>query len=174
VSEEDFADADALSVGAFGEPGRRVFLLQARRGTRVLTLKIEKGQAAQLATHFGRVLADRPASDTPPSAENALMTDDLEPAWAVGAAELGYDQSSGQIVLVLTEFSAEEDEESGPVSAEPASVRVTIGLDQAAAFIAAVEQLLAAGRPPCPLCGYPLDPSGHVCPKSNGHRPPTL
>jgi hypothetical protein len=34
--------------------------------------------------------------------------------------------------------------------------------------------LVEQGRPPCPLCGYPLDPEGHACPRTNGHRAPSL
>jgi uncharacterized repeat protein (TIGR03847 family) len=168
VSLDDFEHADALAVGAFGEPGQRVFLLQARRGTRVLTVKIEKAQAAQLGTHISEALADRPGSDEV-DGRPALMTDETEPAWVVGAMRLGYDRVGGQLELVIQEFQREEEQ-----TEDGASARVTIGADQAAALAAAVEQLVAAGRPPCPLCGYPLDPAGHVCPKSNGHRPPTL
>ncbi|MHB8593573.1 MAG: DUF3090 family protein, partial [Acidimicrobiales bacterium] len=43
---------------------------------------------------------------------------------------------------------------------------------QAAAFAIRATSLVEAGRPPCPLCGLPLDPSGHQCPRTNGHRPP--
>jgi uncharacterized repeat protein (TIGR03847 family) len=32
-------------------------------------------------------------------------------------------------------------------------------------------QVVARGRPLCPLCGNPLDPTGHICPAQNGHRP---
>jgi uncharacterized repeat protein (TIGR03847 family) len=167
MSVDDFEAADALAVGAFGAPGQRLFLLQARRGTRVLTMKIEKGQAVQLAAHLGEVMADRAA--LPADSKPALLTDDAEPAWVVGSMRVGYDQAAEQVELVLEEFVREDDDD-----AAPASARVTITADQAASLAAAVEMLVAAGRPPCPLCGYPLDPSGHVCPKSNGHRPPTL
>ena len=30
--------------------------------------------------------------------------------------------------------------------------------------------VVSAGRPPCPFCGGPLDPGGHVCPRANGYR----
>src|SRR2546426_852388 len=46
--------------------------------------------------------------------------------------------------------------------------------EQVAALAIRGTQLVEAGRPSCPLCGYPLDPSGHACPRTNGHRPPTL
>ena len=30
-------------------------------------------------------------------------------------------------------------------------------------------KLCRAGRPPCPLCGAPIDMEGHICPRHNGH-----
>ena len=50
--------------------------------------------------------------------------------------------------------------------------RILLTREQAAAFAIRATQLVEAGRPPCPLCGLPLDPSGHDCPRTNGHRPP--
>jgi uncharacterized repeat protein (TIGR03847 family) len=70
--------------------------------------------------------------------------------------------------LVLEEFRAEDED------AETASALIMVSADQAAALIAEIGELVASGRPTCDLCGYPLDPSGHICPKSNGHRPPKL
>ena len=165
---EDFESADALAIGAFGQPGQRVFLLQARAGTRVLTIKIEKAQAVELNNHLKHVLADHPAGDTT-DGRGALMTDDIEPAWVVGSMRLGYDRDADRLELTLEEFQREEE----PTGLEGAA-RVTINTAQAAELAAAIDQLVAGGRPPCPLCGYPLDPSGHVCPKSNGHQPPKL
>ena len=52
----------------------------------------------------------------------------------------------------------------------PDVLRVRISAAQARAFIQRANQVVAAGRPPCPFCGLPLDPSGHICPRQNGHR----
>ncbi len=51
-------------------------------------------------------------------------------------------------------------------------LRIALTREQAAAFAIHATRLVEAGRPPCPLCGFPLDPSGHDCPRTNGHRPP--
>ena len=50
------------------------------------------------------------------------------------------------------------------------SARLHLRRGQVTAFIRVAVELVMSGRPPCPLCGQPLDPSGHVCPRSNGHR----
>jgi len=65
----------------------------------------------------------------------------------------------------VVEELVEEDEE-GLVA------RISLTREQAAAFAIRATQLVEAGRPPCPLCGLPLDPAGHDCPRTNGHRPP--
>jgi uncharacterized repeat protein (TIGR03847 family) len=49
-------------------------------------------------------------------------------------------------------------------------LRVRISPAAARAFAQRAQELVAAGRPPCPLCGLPLDPEGHVCPRQNGYR----
>ena len=159
---EDF-DADVIAAGTVGEPGARVFMLQVREGARSLTIKVEKTQVAQLAEHIRRVLADRP--DTRPAPAGPF--EPAEPMWAVGSIGLSYDAGAGSLLFALQEFRAEDDE-PGEVA------HVTITAAQAAALAAQVEELVAGGRPACPLCGYPLDPSGHVCPKTNGHTPPKL
>jgi ribosomal protein L24E len=30
--------------------------------------------------------------------------------------------------------------------------------------------VLGAGRPDCPFCGNPVDPSGHLCVRANGFK----
>jgi uncharacterized repeat protein (TIGR03847 family) len=33
-------------------------------------------------------------------------------------------------------------------------------------------EVVNQGRPTCPLCGEPMEPDGHFCPRRNGHPPP--
>ena len=65
-----------------------------------------------------------------------------------------------------TELELADEDETGAVA------RLSISREQAAAFAIRATQLVESGRPACPLCGLPLDPSGHDCPRTNGHRPP--
>jgi uncharacterized repeat protein (TIGR03847 family) len=58
----------------------------------------------------------------------------------------------------------DEDELEGP---DTLQVRLT--LEVARAFVNRALEVVAAGRLPCPLCGQPLDPQGHICPRRNGH-----
>ena len=58
---------------------------------------------------------------------------------------------------------------------EPKLLPVTVKWrEQMAALAIRATSLVSSGRPPCPFCGYPIDPRGHACPKTNGHRPPSL
>ena len=76
---------------------------------------------------------------------------------------------------MVIEVQEESDQPVEPLAEEvpsdgPAVLRVRISPGAARAFAQRALQLVSAGRPPCPLCGLPLDASGHVCPRQNGHR----
>ena len=58
-----------------------------------------------------------------------------------------------------------EDVEEGPDV-----LRVRITSAEARAFVERARRVVSAGRPPCPLCGLPLDANGHICPRQNGYR----
>jgi uncharacterized repeat protein (TIGR03847 family) len=158
----DLGDLDRFTVAAQGPIGRRVFLLQCRRGSSVLTLKAEKQQVSVLAEYLGRLLADLEAPGELPDAPE--LEQPAEPHWAVGTLGVTYDETLDRIVLVAEELVGED--EDGDMA------RFMITREQAAAFAIRATILVKAGRPPCPLCGGPLDPSGHQCPRTNGHRPP--
>jgi uncharacterized repeat protein (TIGR03847 family) len=157
-------DVDRLTVGAVGPPGKRVFLLQAVAGATVITLKIEKQQVAALSEYLSQVLADLPSTGDLPT--DLDLDEPAEPEWIVGALGVTYDEDTDRVLLVAEEAVAEEDD-VGEVA------RLAATREQIAALAIRGVALVEAGRPPCPLCGFPLDPSGHVCPRTDGHRPPT-
>ena len=158
----DLGDLDRFTVGAEGPVGKRVFVLQCRAGTTTLTLKAEKQQVSVLAEYLGRVLRDLQRPEHLP--EDLEVEEPTEPHWVIGTLGVSYDESSDRVVLVAEELVAEDEE--GDVA------RFAVTREQAAAFAIRATALVEAGRPPCPLCGLPLDPSGHQCPRTNGHRPP--
>lgn len=163
----DLVDVDKLTVGAVGEPGRRVFLLQARHASQVVTFKLEKSQTAALAAYLERLLDDLPAPAPPPARDLDLdLEEPTEPMWVIGSLGVVYDEALDRLVLVAEEAVAEEE--------EGARARISATRQQVRALAQRGAELVEAGRPPCPLCGYPLDPAGHACPRANGHRPPTL
>src|SRR2546426_9010466 len=162
----DLPAVDRITGGAVGPPGQRLFLLQARQGPEVVTLKVEKVQVAALSQSLAKLLSDLGRSEG--AAESLDLEEPAEPEWVVGTLGVGYDEDSDRILLIAEELTPEDEDD---VLAGGARFGTTRG--QVAALAIRGTQLVEAGRPSCPLCGYPLDPAGHACPRTNGHPPPT-
>jgi uncharacterized repeat protein (TIGR03847 family) len=162
---------DRITVGTVGPPGQRVFFLQARQGGEMVSLKLEKSQVRALATYLGELLQQLPRPGHLP--EDLDLEEPAIPEWVVGSLGVSYEESLDRLVLVAEEavLGDEDDDVLGP---EPADARFIVTREQVAALAIRGTQLVEAGRPPCPLCGYPMDPKGHSCPRTNGNRPPNL
>ncbi len=162
----EIPEVDALTTDAVGPPGQRVFYLQARQGTQVVSLRLEKTQVAALVTYLGTLLSDLPTPEDMPT-EMALI-EPIVAEWVVGSLGVSYDEDADRVVLVAEELTAEEsaDEQGGDV----ARARITATRAQIAALAQRGAEVVEAGRPPCPLCGQPMNPEGHMCIRLNGHR----
>jgi uncharacterized repeat protein (TIGR03847 family) len=185
----ELPEADWATVGAVGPPGGRTFFLQARQDNQLVTLKLEKQQVAALAHFLAEILADLPIGGTGPAPPSDLV----EPAlaeWAVGGLVLSYDAPADRVVILAEEIGLAEEVRIGPddpldpATADPAVdpggdaadsdlgvARIGITPATAAAIARRGEELVQAGRPACGLCGRPMNPEGHSCPRTNGHRP---
>ncbi len=160
----DLATPDRFTVGTVGPVGKRLFLVQCREGSLLLTLKVEKRQVAVLAATLATIVRDHERPGHLP--DDLALEEPADPDWTVGTIGVSYDDDGDRIVLVVEELVPED--EAGAIA------RLSITREQAAAFAIRATALVEAGRPPCPLCGSPLDPSGHECPRTNGHRPPAV
>ncbi len=166
-----FDEPRLFTVGFMGEPGHRVFFLQAHGDGTTVSVKCEKQQAGGLADFLSTIMADLPPADMnePPPLTEALVPMEME--WVAGTMTVGYDELSDRVFLVIEEVTLAADEEDGgerPLSLEePASLRLRLTRGQVAAYIEHARSLVAAGRPPCRLCGQPIDTEGHVCPRLN-------
>lgn len=158
----DLDRPERFSVATVGPVGQRVFLLHVAQGAVALTLKVEKQQVAVLSGYLSRVVREMGRPGHLP--EDLDFNTDVEPTWVVGTMGVSYDQEADRVVVVIEEIA--DDDDRGWVA------RVALSREQAAAFAIRATRLVEAGRPPCPLCGLPLDPTGHDCPRTNGHRPP--
>jgi len=183
TADFEFSSPDRVTVGTVGPVGERMFLLQVREGPILMTLKVEKAQVSALARFLGRLLGDLERPGELPTGEQLALEPFGEPDFVVRSLGITYDDDADRIILVADEVdrSEEEEEDEEPFALETdleqeadvgASVRLTMTREQAAALAIRGTELVEAGRPPCPLCGYPLDARGHVCPRTNGHRPP--
>jgi uncharacterized repeat protein (TIGR03847 family) len=174
----ELAPVDRLTVGTVGPAGKRTFYLQARQADQLVTLKLEKQQVGALAEALTELLDGLPALGPlppigPPPADADLgLEEPVLAEWPVGAMRIDYDRDTDQVVLVAEEVP--EVDEEGEAVPTGGLARFAASRAQVAALARRGAALVTAGRPPCPLCGYPLDPEGHSCPRTNGHRPPTL
>lgn len=167
---------DALGAGAIGEPGARAFYIQAdKRGSR-LTVLVEKEQVALLAQEAVAFL-DRIADDHPePPAESALLhpsvaqvTEPAVPLFRARMIGLGFEPDRGLVLIELRERAEDEDEETtDEVDADDGYVaRIFATRAQVRAMAARGSEAVQSGRPACPLCEFPMDPAGHICPRWN-------
>jgi uncharacterized repeat protein (TIGR03847 family) len=161
-----------LTVGTVGPLGKRTFFLQARQGDQLVSLKMEKQQVGALAQALAALLADLPPLGALPDEDDLELEEPVLSEWPVGSLRIDYDRDQDEVVLIAEEV-LEVDEEGEP-AVTGGTARLAATREQVAALARRGAALVAAGRPPCPLCGYPLDPEGHTCPKTNGHRAPTL
>ena len=159
-----------ITAGAVGEPGSRIFYLQARAGEQLVTLLAEKEQIRALAVSIDQMLAAIPAHEEEPVFEEGELEleEPLLPEWRIGPMALQYDADRDAIVLIASEL-VEMDEEGEPMI-EPATARFVTTRIQAHVLAEHAERVVDAGRPRCRFCGFPLDADGHTCPAMNGHR----
>ncbi len=167
----DLNPVERIVVGAIGEPGDRVFYLQARKGRRLVTVVCEKEQVQALSLAIDQVLLalvddDPDALAAPePSLEDEMELElPLQPVFRSGELRLGYDQVSERLVVMAYEQVEEEQEGQRSVArfwATPAQMR---------ALSMHGQKVVAAGRPRGPMCGEPIGPEGHFCPRKNGDR----
>jgi len=157
----DLDQPDHFTAGAVGPPGQRVFYLQAREGRTLVTLKSEKEQVRALGEYLSTLLERVPDAGDPRPTSLALL-EPVQEAWAVGTIGVGYDETMGRVVVVLTGVVEEEGDEAP-------SARFAVTRAQAAAFVDRTQELMRGGRPICPMCSGAIDPDGHACPRSNGH-----
>jgi len=163
-----------ITAGAVGEPGQRTFYIQARQGSQLVTLLCEKQQVAALAMGVEQLLEQLAEKDPEHIGRSDQILDidmeleePLEPDFRVGQMGLGYDEDHSLVVLVAQELLPEDID---PATASSARFWGTAAQMRTLARHAA--QVVAAGRPLCPLCGEPLEPEGHFCPRKNGHSKP--
>ncbi len=172
-----FETPDRFVPGTIGEPGSRTFFLQVRKAAAVISVALEKVQVAALAERLGVLLdeLERRGIEVPP--EPGGVTRDTEPLdepllelFRVGAMALSWDADRERVLIETRETTGDEEEPLEVADDEdgPDVVRVHLTLEETRSFIERAERIVGAGRLPCPLCGQPLDPRGHICPRRNG------
>lgn len=177
-----FDPPERFVAGTVGQPGDRTFYLQATGAGRTVSVALEKVQVVVLAERLGELLeevrrrgvGEVPAVAPPELEDTAPLDAPVEEEFRVGTMGLAWDGETAKVVVeALAPAEGEDSSEVEPLTeAEegPPALRVLLTAEMARAFIQRAQRVVAAGRPPCPLCALPLDPEGHICPRQNGHR----
>lgn len=190
-----FEPPERFVAGTVGPPGERTFFLQARGGGRLVSVALEKVQVSLLAEkleellteaqrRFGVELPEPPAA----TSDNDPLDAPVDEEFRVGTLGLAFDVDTATVVIeaiaageveVEAEAEAEvgegDDVDEAPEDDEEPEhdldrLRVRLTPQATRQFIDRARRVVAAGRPPCPLCGQPLDPAGHLCPRHNGYH----
>lgn len=180
----EFEFPDRFVAGTVGQPGERTFYLQATADTRVVSVALEKVQVAALAEKLEELLDEvrrRQGSESPVPAVAPVEMEDVAPLgtpideeFRAGTLALAWDDDNDSVLVEAQSMEGDPEAEApepgsgGPFTGDLLRVRLQPGA--ARAFVKRALRVVAAGRPPCPLCGNPLDPQGHICPRQNGHR----
>jgi uncharacterized repeat protein (TIGR03847 family) len=173
VAESFELDAvDWITAGAVGEPGRRVFYLQARRGHDLLAIILEKTHVQWITRHAQDLLSSVGVVVTPDhlDANAQQLLEPIVPLWRAATIGLRMDDDGERFVIEAEELIPDPDAEE-----EPGHIRVFCSQEQLVAMVAYAAFVVEAGaRESCRFCGRPIDPvEGHVCPAANGHGPLT-
>lgn len=155
-----------LTIGTVGPPGQRVFYIQGGKGSDLVSLIIEKQQAAMLASSVETLLKELDKESPSDEDRESVWTDmrlrePVEPLFRVGNIGLGYNEEIRRIAIVTYEL-VDEDEEPNVVSFWATRLQVQ-------ALAKHAMEVVRAGRPICGNCGKPIDADGHFCPNRNGH-----
>jgi len=158
-----------ITTGAVGPPGKRVFYIQARKDTELVTLIIEKHHVQSLAVgleefldELNNRLPNLPDASADYNNDEMELEQPLDPIFRVGQIGLSYDEASDRLVLVARQVDTED--QGSEV------VRLWCTRSQLRAMCLWGIEVASQGRPICGNCGEPKNAEGHFCPKSNGHK----
>jgi uncharacterized repeat protein (TIGR03847 family) len=160
----DLDTPDRFTAGTVGPPGDRTFYLQVVGEGVAASLKLEKQQVGALAEYLARLLDELPADPTPPEPGALTFVEPADADWVIGSMAVAWDGDEDRFVVVAEELLEEADGDEG---VESASARFRLTRGQVNAFVQRARELITAGRPACYLCGMPMDPDGHACPRLN-------
>lgn len=182
----EFDPPDRFVAGTVGEPGARTFYLQASGNGRTVSVALEKAQVSALAERVEALLDEVlrraagavavPAVAPSDLEDNAPLDSPVEEEFRVGTMALAWDGDTERVVIEAQEVTEDDgvellaEAEVDPEADGPSLLRVRLSGAAARAFAKRALAVVSAGRPPCPFCGLPLDPSGHICPRANGYR----
>ncbi|MDG2112053.1 MAG: DUF3090 family protein [Actinomycetota bacterium] len=140
----ELRNPDNFVAGTVGEPGERIFFIQAVEENLVVTLKCEKGQVQALASYLAEVLEDRGLDPQPTPVTN--MSEPPIAAWTIGGLAIGVEPNNDAIVVIAQELADDFGDESPDDGPDPADAHIHLTPGQAKGFIAQALFLVEYGR----------------------------
>jgi uncharacterized repeat protein (TIGR03847 family) len=165
----EFSEPERFVVGTVGEPGERAFFIQLRSKSRIFSVAVEKAQVQAITTRLEIMVSEVRKANPLVMVEKSQVDDSsldstVDAEFQIGAMSLAWDEETKLICVQLFELEDDEEDFEGEV------VEINISLGMAISFCARSKAVVNAGRLPCPFCGIPIDPRGHLCPRANGYR----
>jgi uncharacterized repeat protein (TIGR03847 family) len=158
----EFGTARAIDAQAFGQPGQRTFRLRIiGADAQTASVWLEKEQMQALSLALKQMTAQLEYSGEPPAADASDFPVVAEHDFRVGRMGMGFNSVDRTVALYLYEVGLEEEDEP--------TVRVAITQEQCVSLGSRLDEIIAGGRPICPLCGLAIDAGGHACVRANGH-----
>jgi len=161
-----------ITTDAIGEPGKRVFYIQAWEDQKSITLILEKIQIQSLAVGYEKFLKEIKKKFPEIKVVQAKFDEEemrilppVDALFRIGELGLGYDVNKDLVILDAKELLIGDIEED-----QRRIVRYWITRSQMSALCQWGMDVASRGRPICPQCGEPMSPEGHFCPKKNGHQ----
>lgn len=165
----DFGNALSVDAEAVGQPGQRRFRLLVLAGNGAASVWMEKEQLSGIGAWVGEVLLrlEQGEPSNEPNVEPLPFPEEFMVDFRAAQLALGYVEDQDTFAIQAFDTPVESDDQSP-------TFRCFLSRAQARSLAAKIDQVVAAGRPLCPLCDLPMDPDGHKCIRGNGHRPTRL
>lgn len=150
--EIELDSVDFITIGTVGPKGRRVFYLQAGKQNQLISLIIEKEQAAAIGDSSREMLdqINRNAnlsSDMPDMSRMDMeLRDPIEALFRVSRIGLGYNEERDRVLIVAEELVVLQEGQS-PSSVSPSVVRLWITRTQLRALSFRALDVVRQGRP---------------------------
>ncbi len=158
----EFGILRGIDAQSFGQPGQRTFRLRlVGDSAQTASLWLEKEQMQALSLALKQMLGQLEYDQPPPPADAGEFPVVADHDFRVGRMGMGFHAEDRTVVLFLYEVTAEDEEDP--------TVRARLSQEQCASLIEQLDEIIAGGRPGCPLCGQPVGLEGHACVRSNGH-----
>ncbi|MGB3829644.1 MAG: DUF3090 family protein [Ornithinimicrobium sp.] len=182
----DFDPPERFIADSVGPAGQRTFFVQAIRGAQVMTVSLEKEQVRLLGESVTELLDEMSTSGSEGGADSSEVEaaidrgplhTPIEEDFRARALTLAWNEDRRRVTIEATDRDPDAEEspdgDTEAQSTDPIGlqgIRVVMSVSMARSFAQRCIDAMTGGRPNCPFCGGPLDPSGHICPRANGYR----